>query len=155
MNGKWLRTVLVLLLALLLLVPFGCKKKEEAPTTTVAASEEVAAEGVWAEAIYRHNVTFGTGAKTVKLKVVAEEKSIEFTVHTDAATLGAALTPFNLIAGEASAYGLYVKKVNGIKADYNEGGWWWCLTKGGEMLMTGVDSTEIADGETYEFTRTK
>ena len=31
---------------------------------------------------------------------------------------------------------------------------WWCITKGGEMLMTGVDDTMIADGEAYEFTLT-
>ena len=28
---------------------------------------------------------------------------------------------------------------------------WWCLTKGGEMHNYGVDDTEIADGEHYEF----
>ena len=27
---------------------------------------------------------------------------------------------------------------------------WWCFTKDGEMLMTGVDDTMIADGEQYE-----
>ena len=155
MKQKWLRTLLVLLLALLLLVPFGCKKKDDTPVTPVADSEELAAEGVWASALYRRNVTFGTGAKTVKLKVVAEEKSIVVTMHTDAEMLGSALSAFNLIEGDASEYGLYVKKVNGIKADYNEGGWWWMLTQNGEMLMTGVDSTPIQDGETYEFTRTK
>ena len=31
---------------------------------------------------------------------------------------------------------------------------WWCFTKGGEMLMTGVDDTMIADGEQYEATFT-
>ena len=31
---------------------------------------------------------------------------------------------------------------------------WWCFTKGGEMLMTGVDTTPIADGEHYEITFT-
>ena len=28
------------------------------------------------------------------------------------------------------------------------------VTKGGEMLMTGVDDTMIADGESYEITLT-
>ena len=27
---------------------------------------------------------------------------------------------------------------------------WWCFTKGGEMMMTGVDDSMIADGEHYE-----
>ena len=31
---------------------------------------------------------------------------------------------------------------------------WWMISKGGESLQTGVDDTEIADGEAYEFTLT-
>ena len=31
---------------------------------------------------------------------------------------------------------------------------WWCFTKNGETLMTGVDDTMIADGEHYEATLT-
>ena len=31
---------------------------------------------------------------------------------------------------------------------------WWCLTKGGESLMTGADSTPIADGDQFELTLT-
>ena len=50
-------------------------------------------------------------------------------------------------------YGLYVLTVDGETAD--EGAQqWWCFTKGGEMLMTGVDDTMIADGESYEITLT-
>ena len=29
---------------------------------------------------------------------------------------------------------------------------WWCLTKGGESVETGVDSTPVEDGATYEWT---
>ena len=32
---------------------------------------------------------------------------------------------------------------------------WWCFTKGGKMLETGVDSTPIADGDTFEITLTQ
>ena len=52
-------------------------------------------------------------------------------------------------------YGIYIKKVNGIRADYNLDGAYWNLTKNGEYLMTGADMTPIADGEHYEFTYTK
>ena len=59
-----------------------------------------------------------------------------------------------LITGEESPYGLMVNTVDGEAADYGKDQSWWCLTKGGEWLDTGVDDTLIADGEHYEFTYT-
>ena len=53
----------------------------------------------------------------------------------------------------ASDYGLYVVTVDGETADEAQQQWW-CFTKGGEMLMTGVDDTMIADGDAYEITLT-
>ena len=47
------------------------------------------------------------------------------------------------------------KKVNGILADYDVDKTYWGLYKNGEYLMTGVDTTEIADGEHYELVKTK
>ena len=58
-----------------------------------------------------------------------------------------------LIAGSESEYGLYVETVDGETANMDNQEWW-CFTKGGEMLMTGVDDTMIADGEQYEATFT-
>ena len=67
--------------------------------------------------------------------------------------VGAALLSAGLIEGSESEYGLFVTKVDGIEADSaNEE--WWCLTKGGETVMTGVDSTPVADGDKFEFTLT-
>ena len=31
---------------------------------------------------------------------------------------------------------------------------WWCFTKGGESVNTGVDSTPVADGDAFEITFT-
>ncbi len=77
----------------------------------------------------------------------------EFTISTDAENLRGALEQENLIAGDEGEYGLYVKTVDGETADDAKQEWW-CFTKGGEMLMTGVDTTPIADGEHYEITLT-
>ena len=44
------------------------------------------------------------------------------TINTDKEILRDALEEHNLISGEQGAYGLYVKVVNGIKADYDEDG---------------------------------
>ena len=59
-----------------------------------------------------------------------------------------------LLAGEDSAYGLMVFTVDGETADWDRDQSWWCLTKGGEWLDTGVDDTLIEDGDHYEFTYT-
>jgi hypothetical protein len=72
-------------------------------------------------------------------------------VKTDKTTVGAALLEVELIAGEDSQYGLYVKTVNGITLDYDKDGKYWAFYIDGEMAMSGVDSTDIAEGATYEF----
>ena len=96
------------------------------------------------------------GAKTVTLDVVHGDGSVAtFTLYTDAETLRAALGEVEgLIAGDDGAYGLMVTTVDGETADWSRDQSWWCLTKDGVQLDTGVDSTLIADGEHYEFTYT-
>ena len=116
----------------------------------IGCSEKIPAEGRWKDAIYLENTEFGEGAKTVVVKVVAGEQSIEFTVHSDKSILGDVLFEHKLIEGEDSQFGIYIKKVNGILADYDVDQTYWGFYKNGEMMMVGVDSTEFADGEHYE-----
>ena len=72
---------------------------------------------------------------------------------SDLENLRGALEQESLIAGSESDYGLYVVTVDGETADEAQQQWW-CFTKSGEMLMTGVDDTMIADGDAYEITLT-
>ena len=111
--------------------------------------------GAWENATYLKDTELGKGEKTVEVEVVAEEQSVTFTIHTDKATLGEALLEHGLIAGEDGPFGLYVKTVNGILADYDVDGYYWGFYKNGEMMMVGVDSAAIADGEHYELKREK
>ncbi|MBR3836195.1 MAG: DUF4430 domain-containing protein [Clostridia bacterium] len=115
-----------------------------------SCAEKTAEADIWTDAIYLEDKEFGNGAKTVQVKVVAEEKSVTFTLHTDKDNLGDALIEHNLITGEDGPYGLYIKTVNGILADYDVNQTYWALNKNGEASMTGVDGTPIADGEHYE-----
>ena len=95
-----------------------------------------------------------TGSKTITLTVVhGDGTSNDITVSTDAENLRDALEAEGIIAGEDSSYGMFVQTVDGETADDGEQEWW-CLTKGGEMWNYGVDDTEIADGDVYEFTLT-
>ena len=121
----------------------------------LASCNTVEKTGAWESATYRRDKTFGDGAKTVEVEVKAEDKSVTFTIHTDKETLGAALIEHDLIDGEEGAFGIYVKFVNGIEADFNKDQTYWALYKNGEYLMTGVDTTVISDGEHYELVKEK
>ena len=94
----------------------------------------------------------GTGSTEFSLTVVDQE-GIEtpFEIHTDKQTVGEALLELGLIDGDESEYGLYVKTVNGITVDYDTDGAYWAFYVNGEYASSGVDSTEIAEGESYSF----
>lgn len=95
-----------------------------------------------------------SGAKKVVVEVVIpNEESKEFTLQTDAQYLRQALEEKNLIKGTESQYGLYITEVNGRISDEAKQEWW-CITKSGETVNTGVDQTPIADGDHYEITLT-
>ena len=127
----------LLLLALLMSISF-------------VACADVEETGVWENATYTSDKTFGKGEKTVVVKITAEDQTLTFTIKTDKSTLGDALREHELIVDDNGL----IHTINGIKADYNNGGWWWKFTKNGEMMMVGADGATIADGEQYEFTRT-
>lgn len=91
------------------------------------------------------------GSKTVTVTVTAGDYEKEHKLKTDAEFLGAALQEAEMIKGEESQYGLFITEVDGVAADSAKQEWW-CVTKGGEMVMTGADATPIADGDSFELT---
>ena len=135
------------LIAILLLVALAFS------SCSILFPEQISAVGLWENATYRRDMELGDGAKTVQVEVKAGEESVTFTIHTDKETLGDALLEHGLIAGDQGAYGLYVKLVNGIEADYDKDGSYWGFYKNGEMMLVGVDGAVIADGEHYELVR--
>ena len=126
-----------LLLALVLL--FGLVACHTAPK-----------EGLWESATYRKDTTLGKGGTTLVVEVAAGDEVITFTVMTDKETVGAALLENGLIAGKEGDFGLYIKVVNGITADYDVDKSYWGFYSNGEYMMTGVDGTAIEGGETFE-----
>lgn len=156
--------LLVILFALtLLLTLVSCTAEEpKAPTATQTVEETatkvndgIPADGLWKEATYRENKTFGEGAKTVKVTVKAGDHSVVFTVKTDKDNLGDALLEHKLVEGEDGAYGLYIKKVNGILADYDVDQTYWSFQIDGVAQMNGVSDAKIQGGESFELVRTK
>ncbi len=75
----------------------------------------------------------------------------EFEIHTDKEIVGDALLELNLIAGDESEYGLYVKQVNGITADYDVDQTYWAFYVNDAYATAGVDTTAIEADAKYAF----
>lgn len=144
---KWLALIgCIVLIAALALTTTGCGSKEEAQAPAEAPAPNEAGTVV----------QVGTGATTFQFSVVdLEGNESKFEIHTDETTVGAALLKEGLIEGEEGPYGLYVMKVNGIEAIYEEDGSYWAFYENGEYGMTGVDMTDIDPEVAYSFVQTK
>lgn len=96
--------------------------------------------------------TYGEGANSFAFTVTDKDgNSVSCTVKTDKTIVGDALTELGLIAGDPGPYGLYVKLVNGITAEYETTGTYWAFYIGDEYASTGVDVTPITEGASYTF----
>ena len=128
------------LLSLLLCAALFC--------TLLAACGKTAAEP--GSPLCQDGDVLGSGAVAFTLVIVDREgETTTVEVRTDEETVGAALLAHGLIAGENGDYGLYVKTVNGITADYDVDKTYWGFYIDGEYAMTGVDATEAVAGTTY------
>ena len=121
----------------------------------LASCDTVEKTGVWENATYRKDMEFGDGSKTVVVEIKAEDNLVTFTIKTDKDTVGDALIEHELISGDDGPYGLYIKKVNGITADYDVDQSYWAFYIDGEYAMTGVDTAEITEGAKYQLVYTK
>ena len=94
-----------------------------------------------------------TGSKTITVDIIVSGETTTKTITTEAEYLRGALDQEKLISGEEDKFGLFLKTVNGVTI--NEANQeWWCVTRGGEAVFTGVDTTPIADGDHFEITLT-
>lgn len=94
------------------------------------------------------------GEKSFTLVVTHADGTVKnFDLHSDKEMLGEALSAEGLIEGEDGEYGLFVTTVDGETAD-SGAQQWWALSIDGEMATTGIDSTPITEGASYELTLT-
>ena len=131
MNSK--KKLLILLSSVLVLVLLAAaalyiKAKDDAEKDTAAAA----------------------GSKQFTLTVTDYDgNTTEHSISTDADTVGAALLEQGLVEGEEGPYGLYIKTVNGIRADYELDGHYWAFYINGEYASTGIDQTPVEPGAVY------
>lgn len=152
---KMMSLVSVTVLLLVCLMGVTACGQQQQPEYEQPSQEAEADLGLWKDAAYTVNTELGEGATTVTVQVKADERQVTFTIHTDKTTVGEALQEHNLLEGEESQYGLFVKKVNGIVADYDVDQYYWAFYVNGEYAMTGVDTTNIEEGVVYSLERTK
>lgn len=92
----------------------------------------------------------GEGSRSMSVEVVdSVGAKVCFTVNTEKETVGEALQELGILDGEEGDYGLYVKSVNGITADYQTDGSYWAFYVNGVYSMTGVDMTAIEADTLY------
>ena len=72
-------------------------------------------------------------------------------ITTDKSTVGEALVSEGLIEGDEGPYGLYVKQVDGVVADYDVDGTYWAFYVNGQYAVSGVDKTKPEQDATYSF----
>ena len=93
---------------------------------------------------------------TFTLKVVTLDGTETTTeITTKKWTVGEALLDKGIIEGEDGAYGLYIKSVNGITADYDVDQTYWAFYIEDEYAMTGIDTTPIEEGVIFRLVYTK
>lgn len=132
----------VMLIVAMALTVTGCGDQERDQASQPRSSEEQLSQGG----------VLGEGQTVIYFTVVDREgNETAFEIHTDKETVGDALLEHKLIAGDESEYGLYVKQVNGITADYDVDKTYWAFYIGGEYALTGVDVTPVKAEETYAF----
>ena len=125
-------SVCIVLIAVMALFTTGCNDSKTVSTPSEAQVSSQTAE-------FTFKVTDASGKET------------DFTINTDKKTVGEALLEKNLIAGDDSEYGLYVKTVNGVTLDYDKDGMYWAFYENGQYASKGVDSTEVTAGAEYAF----
>jgi len=147
----------MMLIVAMALGTVGCntKKQVEDNQTDVVTQETVdnnQPEAETQETAENTVEVLGEGQTMFLFTVVDKDgNETNFEIHTDKETVGEALLDLELIAGEDGEFGLYVKEVNGITADYDVDQTYWAFYVDGEYAMSGVDATTIEDGKTYAF----
>lgn len=123
----------------------GCEAKQTEANHTATS---VAADLSDAEKL-------GEGSRQFWFTVTFADGTVKaYDIATDETTVGAALAALDLAQGEQTQYGLFVKTIGGVRADYDLDNAYWAFYIDGEYAMTGVDGADITDGSVYAFVYT-
>lgn len=128
------------LIAAMALFATGCKDNDDTNADNSANAAQTSGDVT----------VMGEGEIVFNLTVVDKDgNETKFEIHTNKTVVGEALLELGLISGDEGAYGIFIKTVNGITADYGIDGTYWAFYIGGEYATSGVDKTDVVAGETY------
>ncbi len=140
--NKSLSLLLGLALITAIALTTGCNDNKETPKTSDTSVSESQKE----------IIVKGEGRTKFSFSVTDKDgNTTDFEINTDKTIVGDALEELQLIEGDESEYGLFVKKVNGITADFDVDKTYWAFYVNGAYASSGVDTTEIKEGESYAF----
>lgn len=129
----------------------ACGGNENQPETTIAPSQTSAETTIPSppeELTYL--TTIGNGANAFVFKVIdSENKTTEYLIKSDKATVGEALTNLGML--EISDANGEIKHANGIYANNASTGLNWVLYINGEKQTESVNGIEIKNGTVYTF----
>ena len=154
MNNKKMKSLLLCMMLIVAMAfsTVGCNKKESVSEDTAAVVQEEQESATEVQETEASAEVLGEGETMFLFTVVDKDgNETNFEIHTDKETVGDALLELELIAGDVGDFGLYVKTVNGITADYDVDQTYWAFYVDGEYAMSGVDATNIEEGKTYAF----
>ena len=139
---KWLSCILcMVLIAAMALVTTGCNGKNATESETTLEQLELPV---------KDGTVLGEGKTTFDLLIVDKDgNEVNVEIHTDETIVGEALQNLGLLEGEEGPYGLFIKSVNGIRADYDKDGVYWAFYIGDEYATGGIDTVEIEAGASY------
>lgn len=151
------KTILIVAVLQMLILMFACSASDN-KAESISQDENIAgSESSVSSVLESESSKINSDndeVKTITFEVVVSENDTrEYSITTEASNLQEALEQEDLIEGEDSSYGFFVTTVDGVTADDSKQEWW-CLTKDGEEWVNGVSSTDIEDGDKYEFTLT-
>lgn len=93
------------------------------------------------------------GSKSITVTVIDDKgTNTTYEQKTDAEFLREALEDIEdlTIVGEESEYGLFVKTINGVTADYDVNGAFWSFSVNGELCNNGIETQPVYDGDSFE-----
>ena len=148
----------MMLIVAMALCTSGCNGRKTQETQVASGKEEMTqevgtpeqTEETGNQEVSEAVTVIGEGETKFFFTVMDQEGTeTSFEIHTDKDIVGEALLELGLISGEESEFGLFVKSVNGIVADFEIDGTYWAFYVNGEYAMAGVDTTTIEEDASY------
>lgn len=91
-----------------------------------------------------------TVVKSITVSVTLDGGEVkEYSISTEADTLGDALFAEGLVTEKEHKAGFYTE-ICGVKTDFQADGSWWCIMQDGEMTSVGMNDLALSNGDRYE-----